>query len=1646
MNKLLILTLIFLFIGCSQEKPKTYAKLSISSKSFTAEENERVILYAINKDKNEQRALILDQNSVGLDLEFGNWQFVTLAWEEDEFSQSVLKCGKASKNFNQVEDSLSIYMSSESCDDDLFAGEDFRSNGNIKELSLINCQDVTGIQAGQNCDYSDRGFAGSYRISVLGHSLVSRNSLFTISAASADKITSQCISSEAYPTSATPTGIRVPVGSSDFKAPFLIEVFEEDGCDGAKKEYFFPNGPSMPLAGTRSTLLSSENTVDLHLEFGKIYLEGPVSFGQGLINQTSNMTVVFKNSSSVPLSELSASIGAPFSILSNSCGSSVPKKGNCSIVLNFTPSDVSSYSQNLVINYKKENVSQTLSQSISGTGVTNMAPVTSPIQLGTVAEDSVIDVSLQFTDYENDFPTSCGINSKYNLTISQPCYCNAAGCFVSLKGDQDYYGPAEFTYSVVTNGATSNISTVSVIFAAQDDAPVANVFSPSEAYEDVEKMIVLDYFDADYDEATSCTIESTTNVSVTQACSCASGVCTVGLTSSPEFSGIASFTYSVTANASESNLQMISYSVMAVDDAPVAPAVTTINGNEDASITVQLPFWDAEADAPSACNVTNLSNVSVVTACFCQGNYCSVGVIGNSNYNGQASFNYTVSANGKTSNNGEVNLAIAPIDDAPVINAVGPANFNEDATTTLNISYSDPENNLASTCHIQSVTSLSIVQSCTCSNGQCSMQVTGSPANFNGYAYMSVILLANNLSSQSFNAPFLINSVDDAPVASNINASSLNEDTSTIINLSYNDVESHQAAICTVTSTNNVFITQPCSCLNGACTVGVQGNMNYNGSAGFNYTVMANGLVSAPASVGLTILPVNDIPRAENVSDKFLSNTEMMVHLRYFDPDQELATSCSVLNQDHVYISTSCGCTNGECSVGVTGDYNYLGLAGFTYTISVGNDTSTASAILNPNYPNNFITIPQNMPGYNQLASNNVFDIHVMNNGKIFALTDGGLSISTNSGYTFKNVTTAQGLGMNYINNIFIDGNNTIYVATPGGLSISNNGGESFVNKVIDNSPVRSVAVDGNGKIYAGLTGGLKVSTNGGTSFSMGMTGTPSIDDIFISSNGNIYLSTTTGLYISTDSGATYSNKSTTNGLGSSNINSAFVDSNGTLYVGTAGGLSISTDGGSTFSNKTTSNGLGNNNVKEVYVASSGTIYAATLNGLSISTDGGATFTNNTTAQGLASTIINGLFVNSYGHIYASTNLGYSYSTNGGTSFSTISNSSGFSYSNITNVFVDNFGKIYASTSNSGFGISYNQGASFIKKTTSDGLGSNNISSLIATPSGKIFVATDNGLSISLDGGNSFSNKTTSNGLPTNVINSVAVKPNGTIYVAHNSGLSLSFNNGTSFVNKTTANGLGANLAKKVFVALNGNIYVATTGLSISTDGGESFVTKTTAHGLIDNVVNDVFVTSGGIIYVVSNNGLSISYDGGNSFYGQNIGSLKSIFVDNNGVIYAVSSAGLYVSLNNGISFTSRNLGISSVFANSVFVDMKGQIYVATMAGLSVSIANTILAWTTINDLLASSHNFGTPAMDTQAYLNVKNLGNIPTGNLAGTVSGALNFTYYPSLFDCTTLDPGETCPVTLNWSNLGTSGVKNGTATISDGSISAVLNLSGTK
>jgi len=272
---------------------------------------------------------------------------------------------------------------------------------------------------------------------------------------------------------------------------------------------------------------------------------------------------------------------------------------------------------------------------------------------------------------------------------------------------------------------------------------------------------------------------------------------------------------------------------------------------------------------------------------------------------------------------------------------------------------------------------------------------------------------------------------------------------------------------------------------------------------------------------------------------------------------------------------------------------------------------------------------------------------------KIYAATDGGLSISSDGGNTFVNKTTANGLGANPVTNIYVygsmiyafTGNFSSNIKTQYGLSISSDGGNTFTHKTTANGLGSNLLYGltvSNSKVYVATGQGLSISSDGGYSFVNKTTsdglGDNSTSDVYVDGL-KVYVATNGGLSVSTDGGNTFVNKTTANGLGD-NLIRRIVVNNSTMYVGTNGGLSISTDGGNTFVNKTTANGLGSDLITDIDVAGSA-LYVSTDAGLSISTDGGNTFVNKTTAEGLGNNFISNVFINN-STIYAATLSGLS--------------------------------------------------------------------------------------------------------------------------------------------------------------------------------------------------------------------------------------------------------------------------------------------------------------------------------------------------------------------------------------------------------------------
>jgi hypothetical protein len=119
------------------------------------------------------------------------------------------------------------------------------------------------------------------------------------------------------------------------------------------------------------------------------------------------------------------------------------------------------------------------------------------------------------------------------------------------------------------------------------------------------KMITLSYNDADGDKAISCVITNLHSLTVTQLCSCnANGICTVTLKGETNYSGYASYNFSVLANGQLSN---VATGGVIISDAPPVnhpPVVNNINNIQigyNSTKIITLTYSDSDSDLASSC-------------------------------------------------------------------------------------------------------------------------------------------------------------------------------------------------------------------------------------------------------------------------------------------------------------------------------------------------------------------------------------------------------------------------------------------------------------------------------------------------------------------------------------------------------------------------------------------------------------------------------------------------------------------------------------------------------------------------------------------------------------------------------------------------------------------------------------------------------------------------------------------------------------------------------------------------------------------------------------------------------------------------------------------------------------------------------------
>jgi CSLREA domain-containing protein len=351
----------------------------------------------------------------------------------------------------------------------------------------------------------------------------------------------------------------------------------------------------------------------------------------------------------------------------------------------------------------------------------NQAPTAVNDGLGNMAEDAPQRTIPFSVLTANDSP---GPPNESGQTLIVKTVSNPVGITVSIVGSTvrftplpDYNGPASFKYTVEDNGTTNGVpdpktsapALVHFNITEVNDAPAAvNDTLTNVAEDSGQRTIPFAALTANdskgpANESGQTLIVKTVGNAVGGTVSIAGG--NVLFTPTADYSGPASFNYTVEDNGTtdgvadpkSSGAATVTFSVTQVNDAPVAVNDTLTNVAEDSGQRT-IPFStlttnDSKGPADESgqtLTVKTVSNAIGGTVSILGGNVLFTPT---ADYNGPASFQYTVEDNGttngvadpKTSATATVSFTITPVADAPsVTNAT--TNANTQTTSGLVIS------------------------------------------------------------------------------------------------------------------------------------------------------------------------------------------------------------------------------------------------------------------------------------------------------------------------------------------------------------------------------------------------------------------------------------------------------------------------------------------------------------------------------------------------------------------------------------------------------------------------------------------------------------------------------------------------------------------------------------------------------------------------------------------------------------------------------------------------------------------------------------------------------------------------------------------------------------------------------------------------
>jgi len=513
---------------------------------------------------------------------------------------------------------------------------------------------------------------------------------------------------------------------------------------------------------------------------------------------------------------------------------------------------------------------------------------------------------------------------------------------VTYIPDADWNGTDTFTYTVLVDDpdlpqGNRDTATVTVTVNPVNDAPVANddenVATTNEdtAVSISAAALIANDMDIDGDTLTVTAVGNAFNGTADLA----DGIVT--FTPAPDFWGTGGFEYLVDDGHGGTDTATATITVVVVNDAPVA-VEDSLTTDEDTPVSVSTSFLlandsDVDGDELSVTDVGNAVNGSVVM------NGETVTFTPAPNFNGAASFRYTISDGNGGMATATVSVSVAAVNDAPV--AVGDSATTDELTAIMiDVLANDTDVDTGDVLTIESVTSPTY-GSAAIVDGKIEYIPNGTPDVVDSFDYT---IMDSGGATATATVSVTITAFNTAPVAEDDTAVT-DEDTAVTIDVLANDFDKEGGDL------SVLIMSTPSS---GGVSVEADNKVTYtpapdfNGTDSFTYQASDGDKVSNVATVTVTVTPVNDAPVA--VDDIVTTDEDTPVEIA----GSFLTSNDTDVDGDVLWIAGVDGAVNGAVvldggNVTFTPDPDFNGTGSFNYTVTDGNggtDTGTVTVTI----------------------------------------------------------------------------------------------------------------------------------------------------------------------------------------------------------------------------------------------------------------------------------------------------------------------------------------------------------------------------------------------------------------------------------------------------------------------------------------------------------------------------------------------------------------------------------------------------------------------------------------------------------------------------------------------------------------------------